>query len=75
MAGLALNACGVSGEDAGEGSYTRDATAACLQSAGSGGERRLNMPTVLRAVRREMDKLGRATSREQFGSFADSLEE
>ena len=48
---------------------------ACLQSAGRGGERRLDMPTVLRAVRREMDKLGRATSREQFGSFADSLEE
>jgi hypothetical protein len=33
------------------------------------------MSTVLRAVRREMDKLGRATSREQFGSFADGLEE
>jgi ATPase family protein associated with various cellular activities (AAA) len=48
---------------------------ACLQSAGSGSERRLDMPTVLRAVRREMDKLGRATSREQFGPFADGLED
>jgi hypothetical protein len=48
---------------------------ACLQSAGGGDERRLDMSTVLRAVRREMDKLGRATSREQFGSFADGLEE
>ena len=48
---------------------------ACLQSAGTGGERRLDMPTVLRAVRREMDKLGRATSREQFGAFADALED
>jgi len=46
-----------------------------LQSAGTGGERRLDMPTVLRAVRREMDKLGRATSREQFGAFADALED
>ena len=34
VAGLALSACG-SGADAGEGSYSRDATAACLQSAGS----------------------------------------
>jgi hypothetical protein len=48
---------------------------ACLQSAGSGRTRRLDMPTVLRAVRREMDKLGRVTSREQFGAFADGIEE
>ena len=35
VAGLALNACGRSGVDAGEGSYSREATAACLQSTGS----------------------------------------
>ena len=48
---------------------------ACLQSASRGGERRLDMPLVLRAVRRELDKLGRAISLEQFGPFVDSLED
>jgi SpoVK/Ycf46/Vps4 family AAA+-type ATPase len=48
---------------------------ACLQSASRGGGRRLDMPLVLRAVRRELDKLGRAISLEQFGPFAHSLED
>jgi hypothetical protein len=48
---------------------------ACLQSAGDGADRRLDMPTVLRAVRREFDKLGRAISLEQFSPYAASLED
>jgi hypothetical protein len=55
---------------------------ACLQSAGapngkSNGStpRRLEMPTVVLAVRREMEKLGRAISLDQFGRWASSVEE
>jgi len=43
---------------------------ACLQSAGRGTPQRLEMPAVLRAVRREYDKLSRAISLDQFGSYA-----
>jgi vesicle-fusing ATPase len=48
---------------------------ACLQSAADGGPRRLEMPAVVRALRREMEKLGRAISLEQFGAYATLLEE
>jgi hypothetical protein len=48
---------------------------ACLQSAGAGAEPRLDMPAVLRAVRSELDKLGRAISLEQFSPFTAALEE
>ena len=43
---------------------------ACLQSASVGAERRLTMAAVVRAVQRELDKLERATSLEQFGPYA-----
>jgi hypothetical protein len=43
---------------------------ACLQSAGRGTLQRLEMPAVLRAVRREYDKLNRAISLDQFGPYA-----
>ena len=48
---------------------------ACLQSAAAGGARRLEMATVVQAVRREIDKLGRAISFDQFGPWAACLEE
>jgi vesicle-fusing ATPase len=43
---------------------------ACLQSAGERAARVLTMPTVIRAVRREFDKLDRAISLDQFGPYA-----
>jgi vesicle-fusing ATPase len=43
---------------------------ACLQSATNTAERRLTMPAVIRAVRREYDKLERAISLDQFGPYA-----
>ena len=43
---------------------------ACLQSASLGADRRLTMAAVVRAVMRELDKLERATSLEQFGPYA-----
>lgn len=43
---------------------------ACLQSAADGAPRALAMPAVIRAVRREFDKLERAHSLEQFGPYA-----
>jgi hypothetical protein len=45
---------------------------ACLQSAGNG--RRLAMEPVLIAVRRELEKLGRGVSAEQFGRYAPLVE-
>jgi hypothetical protein len=51
---------------------------ACLQSAGqSNGStpKRLEMPVVVLAVRREMEKLGRAISLDQFGRWAQSVDE
>jgi hypothetical protein len=47
---------------------------ACLQTAHS-GSRRLELAVVLRAVRRELEKLGRAISLEQFAPHAAVLEE
>lgn len=47
---------------------------ACLQTAHS-GSRHLAMPVVLRAVRRELEKLGRAISLEQFAPHAAAIEE
>lgn len=46
---------------------------ACLQSAGRGASRRLEMPTVLGAVRREYEKLNRALSLDQFGPYASLM--
>ena len=43
---------------------------ACLQSAADGAPRQLTMPAIVRAVQREYDKLDRANSLEQFGSYA-----
>jgi vesicle-fusing ATPase len=43
---------------------------ACLQSAGEHAARVLTMPVVIRAVRREFDKLDRAISLDQFGPYA-----
>jgi hypothetical protein len=43
---------------------------ACLQSAGPGAPRRLEMQAVIRAVQREYDKLERASSLNQFGPYA-----
>jgi len=48
---------------------------ACLQSARPDGPRALAMPAVVRAARRELEKLGRPASREQFGRYAGCLEE
>lgn len=48
---------------------------ACLQSAGTDGPRRLEMPAVIHAVKRELDKLGRATSLDQFGPYARFVED
>ena len=43
---------------------------ACLQSAAEGAPRQLTMPSVIRAVQREYDKLERASSLNQFGPYA-----
>ncbi len=43
---------------------------ACLQSAMPGAPKRLEMPAVLRALKREYDKLERAVSLDQFGPYA-----
>jgi len=43
---------------------------ACLQSGGDGAPRALTMDAVIRAVRREYDKLDRAFSLDQFGPYA-----
>ena len=43
---------------------------ACLQTAAEGAARRLEMPTVVRAVDREYGKLDRASSLDQFGTYA-----
>jgi hypothetical protein len=55
---------------------------ACLQSAGNtngsgngSAPRRLEMPAVVLAVRREMEKLGRTISLDQFGRWAQSVDE
>ncbi len=48
---------------------------ACLQSAGRGMPQRLEMPAVLRAVRREYDKLNRVVSLDQFGPYAPLMGE
>ena len=44
---------------------------ACLHRAAKGGVARLAMADVLVAVRRELDKLDRVASPEQFGRYAD----
>ncbi|PWV61202.1 ATPase family protein associated with various cellular activities (AAA) [Plasticicumulans acidivorans] len=46
---------------------------ACLLSAGAGAPRRLEMPALVRALRRELDKLGRTVSLDQFGPYAAHL--
>jgi ATPase family associated with various cellular activities (AAA) len=43
---------------------------ACLLSAAPGGPRRLTMPAIIAAVRREYDKLDRTLSAEQYGPYA-----
>ena len=43
---------------------------ACLQAARPGSPRKLDMPTVIAAVKREYDKLDRAMSLEQYGIYA-----
>lgn len=43
---------------------------ACLQCASHGAPRELTMPTVVRAVQREYEKLERANSLDQFGPYA-----
>ena len=43
---------------------------ACLQAAGEGAAIALDMPAVIRAVKREFDKLERANSLDQFGPYA-----
>jgi MoxR-like ATPase len=48
---------------------------ACLQSARAGAPRRLDMPTVACAVRRELEKLGRTISLDQFGPWAEHVKE
>lgn len=48
---------------------------ACLQSAVADGPRRLEMPAVIRAVKRELDKLGRASTLDQFGRYAELVED
>ena len=48
---------------------------ACLQSAGDGALPRLEMRAVLAAVRRELDKLNRPISIEQFGAYAQLAED
>ena len=48
---------------------------ACLQSASESDARVLTMPAVVRAIRREYDKLDRAMSLEQFGTYAGLVAE
>jgi hypothetical protein len=48
---------------------------ACLQGAARNDGRRLDMPLLLRAVRRELDKLGRPVSPDQFGPWASHIED
>lgn len=43
---------------------------ACLQAAAPGCARKLEMPAVIAAVKREYDKLDRAMSLEQYGPYA-----
>ena len=43
---------------------------ACLQSAAEGAARTLTMPTIIRCVQREYEKLERASSLDQFGPYA-----
>jgi hypothetical protein len=43
---------------------------ACLQSGTAGAPHRLTMPAIVHAVQREYDKLGRASSLDQFGPYA-----
>lgn len=45
---------------------------ACLQT-GHGSEPRINMPQVLAATKRELDKLNRPNSPESFGQFQDQV--
>jgi hypothetical protein len=42
---------------------------ACLQSAGGAGEKRLSMEQVLMCVKRELEKLNRPVSLDQFGVY------
>jgi hypothetical protein len=44
---------------------------ACLASAAAGDAAKLGMDEVVRAVKDEFDKLGRAVSLDQFGAYAD----
>ena len=48
---------------------------ACLQAAARRDGRRLDMPVLARAVRRELDKLGRPISLDQFGPWAAHIED
>ncbi|MBM9594984.1 ATP-binding protein [Roseitranquillus sediminis] len=48
---------------------------ACLQSAREGEAPVLAMPAVVRAVKDEFDKLGRAVSLDQFGRYGEHLRE
>lgn len=43
---------------------------ACLQAAGRGEGRRLEMPGLIAAIKREYDKLDRSMSLEQYGHYA-----
>lgn len=43
---------------------------ACLQTAHPGSARKLEMPTLIAAVKREYDKLDRSMSLEQYGAYA-----
>ena len=52
------------------GNIRAAAVAACLQSAAAGGPPRLTMEHLVRALWRELDKLGRAVSPAIFGPFA-----
>jgi SpoVK/Ycf46/Vps4 family AAA+-type ATPase len=48
---------------------------ACLQSAAQSETARLEMPSVVCAVKDEFDKLGRAVSLDQFGCYAKHVRE
>jgi len=48
---------------------------ACLQCAAHGAARVLTMPAIVRAIRREYDKLDRAMSLDQFGRYASLIAE
>jgi hypothetical protein len=48
---------------------------ACLSRAAKGGEPRLSMADVLVAIRRELNKLDRIATPEQFGRYADLVRE